>query len=56
MKGIERGVAFVNGPAFYPNGGGEDCLRACFTFAKTAELEEGASRLALAIKDLKGKK
>ena len=52
-KGIERGVAFVNGPAFYSNGGGEECFRTCFTFAKTAELEEGAARLALAIKDLR---
>lgn len=53
MKGIDRGVAFVNGPAFYANGGGEDCIRTCFTFAQPAELEEGAARLAQAIADLK---
>lgn len=53
MKGIERGVAFVNGPAFYANGGGDDCLRACFTFAQSADLDRGAQRLAEAIEDVK---
>ena len=53
LKGIERGVAFVNGPAFFANGGGEDCLRTCFTFASQADLDEGAARLALAIKDMR---
>jgi 2-aminoadipate transaminase len=51
-KGIERGVAFVNGSAFYANGGGEDYLRACFTFATQDELDEGARRLSLAIADM----
>ncbi|GHV27990.1 GntR family transcriptional regulator [Synergistales bacterium] len=55
MKGIERGVAFVNGPAFFANGGGEDCIRACFTFARPDDLEEGAKRLAQAIGDMKAK-
>lgn len=53
-KGIEKGVAFVNGPAFFANGGGEDCLRTCFTFAQSAEIEEGARRLAEAIAEMKG--
>ena len=52
-KAVERGVAFVHGRAFYANeGGGEDRLRACFTFAKEEELEEGARRLRDAIMDL----
>lgn len=55
FKAVDRGVAFVNGPAFFANGGGEDYLRACFTFAQPAELEEGAKRLAMAIDDLKAK-
>ena len=55
MKAIERGVAFVHGSAFYANGGGDDCFRACFTFAKNSDIEDGAARLALAIKDLRGK-
>jgi 2-aminoadipate transaminase len=53
-KGIARGVAFVNGSAFYANGGGTDYLRACFTFATRDELDEGARRLSLAIADMKG--
>jgi 2-aminoadipate transaminase len=55
MKGIERGVAFVNGPAFFANGGGEDRIRTCFTFARPTDLDEGARRLALAIEDMRGK-
>ena len=50
-KAVERKVAFVHGRAFYANGGGEDCLRTCFTFAKEEELEEGARRLGDAIMD-----
>jgi 2-aminoadipate transaminase len=53
--GIERGVAIVNGTAFFANGGGEDCIRTCFTFAQPADIEEGAKRLALAIEDIRGK-
>jgi 2-aminoadipate transaminase len=53
MKGIEKGIAFVNGPAFFANGGGDDCLRTCFTYAQPDELEEGSRRLAEAIEDLR---
>ncbi|MDR1915382.1 MAG: PLP-dependent aminotransferase family protein [Synergistaceae bacterium] len=53
-KSIERGVAFVNGSAFYANGGGLDYIRTCFTFATTEELDEGSRRLSLAIADMKG--
>jgi 2-aminoadipate transaminase len=51
LKAVERGVAFVTGTSFYPDGGGEDSLRACFSFAQPEELEEGAKRLAAAIAD-----
>ena len=54
LKAVDRGVAFVTGPSFFANGGGEDCLRLCFSFAQPEELEEGAKRLAAAIGDLKG--
>ncbi|MDR3333259.1 MAG: PLP-dependent aminotransferase family protein [Synergistaceae bacterium] len=54
MKGIEHGVAFVNGPAFFANGGGTDCFRTCFTFAQPSDLDEGARRLAEAIADQRG--
>jgi 2-aminoadipate transaminase len=52
-RAVERGVAFVHGRAFFANGGGDDCLRACFTFAREDELEEGARRLRDAIDDLR---
>ena len=53
MKAIEHGVAFVTGPAFYAEAGkGTDFMRTCFTFAQPEEIEEGAKRLAEAIKAL----
>jgi 2-aminoadipate transaminase len=52
-KAIEEGVAFVVGDAFFPNGGGAENIRACFTFAAGDELEEAAMRLARAIKKMK---
>ena len=56
LKAIDHGVAFVNGAAFFANGGGDDFMRTCFTFAAPADLEEGAKRLALALKEVKPKK
>ncbi|MBR4401090.1 MAG: PLP-dependent aminotransferase family protein [Synergistes sp.] len=53
MKAIEKGVAFVTGPSFYPETGkGTDYMRTCFTFCQPEEIEEGAKRLAAAIKEL----
>lgn len=52
MKAVEKGVAFVTGPAFYPDATGKDFMRTCFTFAQPNEIEEGAKRLAAAIKEL----
>ena len=53
MKAIEKGVAFVTGPSFYPDAGkGTDYMRTCFTFCQPEEIEEGAKRLAAAIKEL----
>jgi 2-aminoadipate transaminase len=52
-KGVERGVAFVHGRAFYANGGGEECLRTCFTFASSNDLDEGAKRLRDALSDVR---
>jgi 2-aminoadipate transaminase len=51
LKAVDRGVAFVHGRAFYANGGGDDCLRTCFTFAGADDLQEGARRLRDAIDD-----
>lgn len=53
IKAIEHGVAFVTGPSFYAEPGeGADFMRTCFTFAQPEEIEEGAKRLAAAIKEL----
>ena len=53
VKAIEHGVAFVTGPSFYAEPGeGADFMRTCFTFAQPEEIEEGAKRLAAAIKEL----
>lgn len=52
-KAIEHGVAFVTGPSFYAEPGtGGDFMRTCFTFAQPEEIEEGAKRLAAAIKEI----
>ncbi|MFP4481764.1 MAG: PLP-dependent aminotransferase family protein [Thermovirgaceae bacterium] len=48
-KAIDEGVAFVVGDAFFPNGGGAENVRTCFTFAAEDELDEAAQRLARAI-------
>lgn len=53
-KAVEKGVAFVIGESFFPSGGGKEYLRACFTFAQSEEIAEGARRLALAIEELRG--
>ena len=49
MEAIDRGVAFVHGRAFYANGGGENSLRTCFTFASGDDIAEGTRRLRDAI-------
>jgi 2-aminoadipate transaminase len=41
------GVTFVAGPDFYPGGsGGQESARLAFSFASTAEIDEGVRRLA----------
>jgi 2-aminoadipate transaminase len=52
-KAIDEGVAFVVGDAFFPNGGGAENVRACFTFAGADELDEAARRLSRAIQKMK---
>ncbi|MCF7935835.1 MAG: PLP-dependent aminotransferase family protein [Synergistales bacterium] len=51
-KAVDKGVAFVIGEAFFPEGGGREYLRTCFTFAGEQEFEEGAQRLASAIEEM----
>ncbi len=52
-KALEKGVAFIPGPAFFSGPGGENELRTCFTFAQEAEIVEGSKRLRQAIEEMK---
>lgn len=52
-RAIDEGVAFVVGDAFFPNGGGAENVRTCFTFAGADELDEAARRLSRAIQKMK---
>ena len=45
-RALAAGVAFVPGPPFFPEGGGESHLRLSFSCAREEEIEEGVSRLA----------
>ncbi|HDQ92925.1 MAG TPA: PLP-dependent aminotransferase family protein [Synergistetes bacterium] len=49
FRAIERNVSFVTGESFYPTGGGEEELRACFSYARAEDFPEAAKRLAQAI-------
>jgi DNA-binding transcriptional MocR family regulator len=46
---LERGVAFVPGGAFFPNGGRENTLRLNFSNMPPARIEVGVKRLAEAV-------
>jgi 2-aminoadipate transaminase len=56
-RAVEEKVAFVPGPAFYPDAdeqvgkaiSGDEFGRLCFTFADAAAIDEGCRRLARAI-------
>jgi 2-aminoadipate transaminase len=50
-KAIMRGVAFVPGDAFYPNGGGENTARLNFSYPSPEEIREGVRRLAEVLKE-----
>jgi 2-aminoadipate transaminase len=59
-RAVEEGVAFLPGPAFYPDaaesvGGtvdGRGFARLCFTFAQPGEINEGCRRLGEAMKNV----
>lgn len=51
-KAIEKKVAFVKGQPFFPNGGGENEFRMCYTFASREQIEEGVNRLGKSMKEL----
>jgi len=50
-RAIGKKVAFVLGEPFFPNGGGEQAFRMCFTFASPEQTEEGMKRLGEAMQD-----
>ena len=51
QKAIEKGVVFVPGDSFYPNGGGENTMRLNFSYPSPEEIREGVRRIAEAIKE-----
>jgi 2-aminoadipate transaminase len=51
---LARGVAFVPGDAFFPNGGGENAARLCFSDSPEARIVEGLRRMASALRELPG--
>jgi 2-aminoadipate transaminase len=51
---LAHGVAFVPGDAFYPNGGGENAARLCFSDSPEARIDEGFRRMAAALRELPG--
>jgi DNA-binding transcriptional MocR family regulator len=42
---VERGVAYVPGTAFYPDGAGADRLRLAFCYPSEEDIREGVRRL-----------
>ena len=48
---LSKGVAFVPGAAFYPNGGGENTARLNYSYPSVEELREGVRRLAEALRE-----
>ncbi|MCI2425281.1 PLP-dependent aminotransferase family protein [Candidatus Acetothermia bacterium] len=45
-RALERNVAYVNGSAFYCDGGGKNTMRLSFSAATEEEIKEGIKRLA----------
>ncbi len=48
-RALEKKVAFVCGAPFYPNGGGENSFRMCFTFASSEDTDKGIRALGEAM-------
>ncbi len=45
-RAVDQQVAYVPGAPFFPNGGGENCLRLSFSSARPDEIRTGVQRLA----------
>ena len=48
---VERGVAYVPGTAFYPDGRGRDHLRLAFCYASEDRIREGVERLGALLRE-----
>jgi 2-aminoadipate transaminase len=50
-EAVERGVTYVPGDAFFPDGSGRNCMRLAFCFAEPDDIREGIRRLAEVLED-----
>ncbi len=51
---VERGVTFVPGNGFYPDGRGKNCMRIAFCYAEPDAIAEGVRRLAVTVAERMG--
>lgn len=50
-EAVERGVTYVPGDAFYPDGRGRNCMRLAFCYVEPDAIREGIRRLAEVLED-----
>ncbi|MDY0340929.1 MAG: PLP-dependent aminotransferase family protein [Coriobacteriia bacterium] len=50
-EAVERGVTYVPGDAFFPDGRGRNCMRLGFCYAEPDAIREGIQRLAEVLED-----
>ena len=50
-EAVERGVTYVPGDAFFPDGSGRNCMRLAFCYAEPERIREGVRRLAEVLED-----
>jgi 2-aminoadipate transaminase len=53
-EAIERGVAYVPGSSFFPEGGGENTMRLNFSYPSLAQIREGVRRLGALLREKVG--
>ncbi|MEB3851575.1 MAG: PLP-dependent aminotransferase family protein [Desulfurococcales archaeon] len=54
-EAVERGVAYVPGASFFPEGGGENTMRLNFSYPTPVQIREGIRRLGLLLKEKAGR-
>jgi 2-aminoadipate transaminase len=50
-EAVERGVTYVPGDAFFPDGRGRNCMRLAFCYVEPERIREGIARLAEVLED-----